>query len=121
MTYKILIVDDSKLARISVTKTINALMSEWNGVEAASVEEALALAARERPDIAIIDFNMPGRDGLILAEELHALAPNLPLAIISANSQNEIVARTRQLGATFLTKPLMRQGLADFLSGALAR
>jgi DNA-binding NarL/FixJ family response regulator len=121
MMYKILIVDDSKLARMSLTKTINALLPEWTGVEASNADEALALMASERPNIAIMDFNMPGRDGLALAAELHALDPDLPLAVISANIQDEIVARTRKLGAAFLPKPLTQQVLADFLSGAQMR
>jgi DNA-binding NarL/FixJ family response regulator len=121
MMYKILIVDDSKLARMSVTKTINALLPEWIGVEATNADEALALMARERPNIAIMDFNMPGRDGLTLAAELHALDPEMPLAVISANIQDEIVARTRKLGAAFLPKPLTQQVMADFLSSAQVR
>ena len=46
---------------------------------------------RRTRDIALLDFNMPGRDGLALAAELRALKPDMPLALISANTQHEIV------------------------------
>ncbi len=121
MSYKILIVDDSKLARMSIAKVLNGLQPEWTRIEAANAEEAVAKVRAERPDIAMLDFNMPGRDGLQLAADLRAIEPGMPLAVISANIQDEIVARTHDLGAAFLAKPVAEQALADFLSGAQAR
>lgn len=120
MTYKILIVDDSKLARMSVAKALNAVEPAWSRVEAANADEAVSLVHSEHPDIALLDFNMPGRDGLALAAELRALDPNMPIAVISANIQDEIVARAHKVGAAFLPKPLTEQALSDFLAGARA-
>jgi len=121
MTYKVLIVDDSKLARMSVAKSLIALHPEWSRIEAANADEAFAQVTSQSPDIVLLDFNMPGRDGLALAGELHAMNPGLPLAIISANIQEEIVARARAIGAAFLPKPLTEQALGEFLSGALLK
>jgi DNA-binding NarL/FixJ family response regulator len=119
--YTILVVDDSKLARMSIAKALDALQPAWSRLEASNADEAVAVVGRERPDIAIMDFNMPGRDGLALATELHEIAPDMPLAIVSANNQDEIVARTHEIGAAFLAKPLTKQALAEFLSSAQAR
>lgn len=119
--YKVLMVDDSKLARMSLAKALGALQPEWIRIEASNADEAVAMLARERPDIAILDYNMPGRDGLALAAQLYALAPDMPLALMSANIQNEVVARAREVGAAFLPKPLTEQGLADFLATAKLR
>ena len=121
MTYKVLIVDDSKLARMSVAKVLNGIEPAWTRVEAANADEALAVASSEKPDIALLDFNMPGRDGLALAAELRDLYPDMPLAVISANIQDEIVARAHGVGAGFISKPLTTQGLADFLTAAQSR
>ena len=121
MTYKIMIVDDSKLARMSVAKVLGVLQPDWVRVEAANADEALLMLEQERPDIAIMDFNMPGRDGLELAAALRGRDPDMPLAVISANIQDEIIERTHQVGAAFLPKPLKEQALADFLSGAQLR
>ena len=69
------------------------------------------LAKTNSFDLAILDFNMPGRDGLVLAAELLALKPGMPLAVISANHQVEVVTRAREVGATFLQKPLTEKAL----------
>jgi DNA-binding NarL/FixJ family response regulator len=118
MTCNLLIVDDSKLARMSATKALKALYPDWNRVEASNAEEALTLAGKQAFDIALLDFNMPGRDGLHLAADLKAAHPSMQLAVISANHQDEIVARAKAVGAAFLPKPLTEQALGEFLRGA---
>jgi CheY-like chemotaxis protein len=120
MGYKVLIVDDSKLARMVVAKALNAVHPDWTRVEAASADEALVVASGTKVDVTLLDFNMPGRDGLALAAELRALYPTMPLAVISANNQTEIVARTQAMDATFLAKPLTQDALAAFLADAVA-
>lgn len=115
MTYKVLIVDDSKLARLAIAKMLATLQPAWARIEAGNADEAIAQFASTRPDIALLDFNMPGRSGLEAAGELRRLSPEMPLALISANTQDEIVARARQIGATFLPKPLTAQSLGAFL------
>jgi DNA-binding NarL/FixJ family response regulator len=118
MTYRILVVDDSKLARMAVAKAFNAVRPDWIRVEASSAEEALALAKASHFDIALLDFNMPDRDGLHLAADLKAACPSTVLAVISANYQREVVERAEAVGATFLAKPLTEQALREFVSGA---
>jgi CheY-like chemotaxis protein len=121
MPYKLLIVDDSKLARMSAAKALNGLYPDWTRLEASNADEALSLAKQTAFDVALLDYNMPGRDGLELAVELLALQPSTPLAVVSANHQEEIVGRARQIGAVFLTKPLNEQALGAFLQHAVRR
>jgi YesN/AraC family two-component response regulator len=118
MQYKVLIVDDSKLARMSLAKALNILQPGWERLEATNADEALALARQAAVDIALVDFNMPGRDGLTLAADLKALQPGMPVAVVSANTQYEIVSRAEEIGAVFLAKPLTGDALAGFLSEA---
>ena len=121
MIYKLLIVDDSKLARMAVTKALSSCHPDWQRVEAANAAEALKAVQNEKPHIAIIDFNMPNKDGLDLAAELRALTPDMPIGIISANHQQQVVDRARALGASFLPKPLTEQSLREFLKSASQR
>ena len=121
MGYRVMIVDDSKLARMSAAKLLDALHPDLTRVEAANADEALAMVKQSGADLALVDFNMPGRDGLELAAELRTLKPDMAVAVVSANHQAEIVARAKQVGAAFLPKPLSEQALADFLEQALAR
>jgi YesN/AraC family two-component response regulator len=121
MAYKVLIVDDSKLARMAVARALNNLHPDWIRIEATNADEALALAKQSAVDIALVDFNMPGRDGLSLAAEIRDLDPNVAVALISANVQQEIVDRAGQIGATFLAKPLTEAAIGAFLSDVAAR
>lgn len=116
MAYTVLVVDDSKLARMAVAKAFNSVEPSWTRVEASSASEALALAKASAFDMALLDFNMPERDGLHLAADLKAANPDMILAVISANYQKEIVDRAQAMGATFLAKPLTEQALRDFLA-----
>lgn len=121
MGYRVLVVDDSKLARMAVAKALTAQHPDWTRVEAANADEALAFARKEPFDLAILDFNMPGRDGLDLAAELLTLKPGMPLAVISANHQVEVVTRAREVGAAFLQKPLTEKAMVEFLADAVRR
>lgn len=121
MPVTVMIVDDSKLARIVAGKAVAQLQPEWNRLEAGSAAQALEIVAGQPVDIALIDFNMADKDGLTLAGELHERFPLMPLAIITANIQDEVVLRAREVGAAFIPKPITSEGLQPFLSGAALR
>jgi CheY-like chemotaxis protein len=119
MHYKVLVVDDSKLARMVMASALRRIQPEWELVEATSADDALA--AISAVDIALVDFNMPGTDGLELTARIRKSHPKMPLAIVSANLQDEIIARARELNAAFVAKPLTDEALGAFLSGAALR
>jgi len=121
MAYNILIVDDSKLARMAVAKALRGQHGDWARLEAANADEAIALTRQSRVDVALLDFNMPGRDGLALAAELRERYPDLPIGLVSANHQIEIVSRAREIGAIFLTKPVTEAAMNDFMAQAIAQ
>lgn len=121
MATTVLIVDDSKLARIVAGKALAALQPEWERVEAGNAQDALEILRERKIDLAMIDFNMPDKDGLELAAELRAVHPAMPIAVITANIQDEIIARAREVNATFVSKPLTEDGLRGFISGAALR
>ncbi|KAA0690200.1 response regulator [Neorhizobium sp. P12A] len=121
MTVTVLVVDDSKLARIVAGKAITALQPDWTRIEAASAEDALGIVGSRQVDVAILDFNMPDKDGLELASELRASHPHMPIAVITANVQDEIIAKVRALNATFVAKPVTQDALSGFIAGAALR
>lgn len=114
----LLIVDDSKLARIVVGKAIASLRPDWKKQEAGNADEALALIAEGEIDLAILDFNMPGRNGLELAADIRNAHPEMPIALATANVQDEIIAQARVLDVTFIPKPITDEGVKGFLGGA---
>ncbi len=121
MTTTVLIVDDSKLARIVAAKALAALQPDWQRVEAGSAAEAQEIVANQQIDVALIDFNMAEKDGLELAAELRQTHPVLPIALITANIQDEVVSRARALEASFVAKPITKEGLEGFVSAAALR
>ena len=121
MVITVLIVDDSKLARIVAAKALAALQPEWDRVEAGNAREALTILGERKIDLAMIDFNMPEKDGLELATEIRSSHPTMPIAVITANIQDEVIARAREVNATFVSKPLTEDGLRGFISGAALR
>lgn len=121
MDITVLVVDDSKLARIVMGKAITALQPDWTRLEASNADEAMTVVDGRKIDVILLDFNMPGKDGLTLAEELRARFPEMPIAIATANVQDEVVARARAAGVSFIAKPVTEDGLRGFLSGAALR
>ena len=121
MASTVLIVDDSKLARIVMAKAITALQPDWTRIEAANADEALTRVDGQKIDVVLLDFNMPGKDGLTLAEELRGRFPEMPIAIATANVQDEVIARARAANVAFISKPVTEDGLRGFVSGAALR
>ena len=121
MSGTVLIVDDSKLARIVVGKVVAALQPAWKKLEAGNADEAEALLDAGGVDLAIVDFNMPGRNGLEFAESVRGKHPDMSIALATANVQDEIIAKARSLNVTFIPKPITEDGLRGFLSGAALR
>jgi DNA-binding NarL/FixJ family response regulator len=106
---------------MAVSKALRSLHPDWISSEAASADEALRSMEKAPPDIALLDYQMPERDGLDLAQELHRMKPSMPMAVISANQQSALVDRVRALGAFFLPKPLSAEALREFLDDAIQR
>jgi CheY-like chemotaxis protein len=121
MAYKVLIVDDSKLARMVVASAFRRIRPDWELQEATSAQAALDAIAAGSVDVALVDFNMPGMDGLELLAKIREIYPRMPVALVSANLQDEILARTRELNAAFVAKPVTDDALGAFLSGAALR
>ena len=71
---RVMLVDDHALVRSAVRQAIDAPDVELVG-EAASAEDAFALALAVRPDVMLLDIDLPGMNGIQMLEEL---APRLP-------------------------------------------
>ena len=111
----ILIVDDSRVARLSLRRMVLGLVPDAEILQAGSAEEAAEVVVGQDIDHALIDFNMPGRNGLELAEDLAAERPTLRMAMITANIQDAVAGRAKALGMVFIAKPPREEDMAGFL------
>jgi two-component system invasion response regulator UvrY len=95
---KILLVDDHMVVREGVRR----LLSDMDGVqifEAASGEEALALFAKERPELVLLDLNLTGIGGLELLRRLLGEDDKVRVVVFSMHAEPIYAARALRLGA----------------------
>ncbi len=104
---KILIIDDEEdillISQMSLRK-----VGGFEVVTALGGEEGLEKAARERPDLIVMDVMMPGLDGPATLERLKALpeTAETPVVFLTAKAQRNEVEQLKNLGAAeVLTKP----------------
>ena len=103
---KVLIVDDIPETRDHLSK----LLSLEEGIDVAgdagSGEEAITKALELRPDIVVMDINMPGMDGIAAAEIISQRLPTSPIIMMSVHGEAEQLKRSISAGAReFLVKP----------------
>ena len=112
----VLVIDDSRMARMILRSVIEELRPEWTVVEAANADDALAEAEARPPDTITLDIGLPGMSGLELAAKLRQLYPSAAMAVITSNIQKPVRERALALGAAFIHKPLEAGELVAFLS-----
>jgi CheY-like chemotaxis protein len=94
---RILIADDHKSALRSVRATLESNPGWKVCGEAADGVEALAKAIALRPDLVILDFAMPGLNGLRAAEEISNLLPEVPIVLHTVYG-SEVCLKAREHG-----------------------
>jgi two-component system cell cycle response regulator len=112
MTPTILSVDDSKTIRMVLARLFRPFVCEL--IEAANGVEGLAVAAQKRPDLIILDYNMPVMDGLTMLRRLRedAALKRTPVIMLTAESGCENIATVARLGVRdYLTKPFREDQL----------
>jgi DNA-binding response OmpR family regulator len=91
-------------------------------IRASDGQEALDLALREVPDLAVLDITMPKLDGCEVTRSLraHAQTAQMPVILLTARVQEEDVARGMEAGATdYVKKPFSPQELSARVSAIL--
>ena len=102
---RVLIADDHGIVRQGLRRIVSECPGMTVAGEAASGEEALALARERAFDLAILDISMPGRGGLDIIRDLRAARPSLKVMILSMHSEEQYAVRCLRDGASaYLTK-----------------
>jgi two-component system response regulator AlgR len=114
---KVLIVDDERPAR----DRLQQILAEEDGYkvvgEAGNGREALALAARLKPDIVLLDIRMPGMEGVETAHHLNAMEP--PPAVVFTTAYDEYAIEAFEARAIgYVLKPVRRARLTAALDHA---
>jgi CheY-like chemotaxis protein len=120
MRKKILLVDDT--ATITTLEKL-LLGPDYDYVEARNGEEAFQLALSERPDLILMDLNMPVKDGIGGLRSLkgEAATAAIPVVIVTTRSETDAVSQCQALGcAAFLTKPIDKNEIGATVKRLLA-
>ena len=115
---RILVAEDETLIRMDLVEMLTEAGYEVVA-EATNGEEAIALATQHKPDLAILDVQMPVLDGISAAEKIIAIAPVL---MLTAFSQKELVDRARDAGVmAYVVKPFTISDLVPAIEIAVSR
>ncbi len=114
----ILVIDDDPDVRAFIVATLDE--QGYRVRQASDGREALAEIARERPDLVILDFIMPGLSGADVARRILDKRPDQPILFVSGYSETDAVKRVAP-GAPLLAKPFRAEALDTAVRGALAR
>lgn len=118
---RVTLADDDSLIRTA----IDAILRPVDGIElvaqAADGRSAVDIVVRHRPDVALLDIQMPVMDGLAALREIRRLAPAVRVIVLTTFGQDEYVAQALTDGAAgFLLKESAAEELAFAIRAAAA-
>ena len=98
METRILIVDDSPLVRQRLRDLLQQ-HPDWRVCgEAANGQDAITRAAELNPDVIVLDFLMPGMNGMQAAREIGKLIPDVPILMFTTYLSRQLVEEARNVG-----------------------
>jgi response regulator NasT len=117
---RLLIAEDETIIRLDLRELLERAGFEVCA-EARDGLEAVELARKEQPDLAILDVKMPRLDGIEAAKRILAERP-IPIVILTAYGQQELIARAVDAGVYgYLVKPFRESDLLPAIETARAR
>lgn len=119
--YKIMIAEDEKIEREHLVRVIDALELPFERILVASNgQEGMELFAKWKPEIVIVDINMPVMDGLAMIEQIRTSEPDTLCYILSSYNYFNYAQRALRLGVIdFILKPADRHVIHDCLMNAM--
>jgi len=117
---KILLVeDDQDIAR---ALSLRLKVSSYEVVTAFDAVAGTTAAARENPDLVILDISIPGGSGIEVARRIQAMTTTIapPIIFVTASMKSEIRQQAYELGAIgFFEKPFSAQDILECIEDAL--
>ena len=116
---KILIVDDHQVVRRGLQMTIDAEKDMRVAGEAVNGAQVLALIHKHKPDVVLMDLQMPEMNGADALKQIRPAFPNLPILILTTFTDDAHVYAALRAGASgFLLKEMSGDDLVAAIRGA---
>jgi DNA-binding NarL/FixJ family response regulator len=111
---RLVLADDHPMIRAG----FKTLLSQSNDIEVAgeadSGQELMKVVSALKPDVALVDMNMPGMSGLEAMEKLHATFPEIKFVVLTMHEEREYVQKALKAGAAgYLLKNIDREELVS--------
>jgi len=116
MSIRILLADDHAVMRTGLRLVLERQSDFEVVAEAADGREAVALAEKFKPDVAVLDIGMPNLNGIEATRQIGTANPNLPVVILSMHSDEAYVLRALKAGARGY---LLKESAESDLIGAI--
>ena len=116
MNTRVLVADDSKTMRKIILRSLEAV-GVSSTVEAADGAEAVDLFQPGQFDLVLTDWNMPGKTGLEVVQEIRAQDASVPIIMITTEAEKTRVLQAIQAGVSdYLVKPFTADTLREKLA-----
>jgi two-component system response regulator YesN len=121
--YKVLIADDEGIALRSLSYIIENTWKDKCTVRSADTgRTVIEVAEAFRPDVAVMDIQMPGINGIEAIKEIRKFSPQTLFIIVTAYDQFDYAKEAINLGViSYLTKPLDRDRFVEVMNGAFSQ
>lgn len=114
MSIRILLADDEHLIRTALAQLLDLEPDLEVVAQAATGDEAVAMATKHAVDVAVLDLQMPGPDGIAVAERLAGDLPSCGVVIVTSHGRPGHLKRALQSGVRgFLPKTTSAATLAE--------
>ncbi|MGQ0669963.1 MAG: response regulator [Actinomycetota bacterium] len=118
---RVLVVDDHQM----FSDVLSLLLREREGIKmigaASGAEEALELCKRERPDVVLMDLDLPGMDGIEATREVRVACPEAKVIVLTGLQSHAVIASALAAGASgFVPKTRAVEDLIDIVRRAAA-
>jgi DNA-binding NarL/FixJ family response regulator len=121
MTIKVLLVDDHAVVRLG----LNTLLSDEREIiivgEAANADQAMQLVDLLKPDVVILDIQIPGRNGIEVCKSIVSQYPNSKVVMLTSHTSDEFITQAIRAGASgYVLKQVGNEELLRAIKAAYA-
>jgi two-component system chemotaxis response regulator CheY len=117
---KVLVVDDARIMRNILKKTIKENFNDFHIIEAKDGQDAIDLFKKEQPHLITMDITMERKNGLDAAREILKIDNKAKIIMVTSLGQEKMLSECVQVGVRdYIVKPFSKERILSSISTAL--